>query len=95
MSQIGRTAVNKLGWLCGCALAGFGFVDLNKDTVTGLLIIGSISIFVSIAAKILGKPLRAEVESGNFTTEDAKKLLFKHPGVWLGVLASIIITFTV
>jgi uncharacterized membrane protein len=95
MSQIGKKAVNKLGWICGFGLSILGFVDLNKEPVTALLILASVVVFITVSAKLLGKPLRSEVESGNFTTEEAKALIVKHPGVWLGVLGSIIITFTV
>ncbi|MBA6231366.1 MULTISPECIES: hypothetical protein [unclassified Colwellia] len=95
MSQIGKKAVQKLGWVCGISLSILGFVDLNKEPVTGLIIIGSIVVFITVIATLLGKPLRSEVESGDFTTAEAKVLLFKHPGIWLGALGSIIITFTV
>ena len=95
MSQIGKNAVKKLGWVCGVSLSVLGFVDLNKDPITGILIIASIVIFITVVAKLLGKPLRSEVESGNFSTEEAKILMVKHPGIWLGALSSIIITFTV
>ena len=95
MSQIGKKAVNKLGWICGIGLSILGFVDLNKEPVTALLVIAFVVIFITVSAKLLGKPLRSEVEFGNFTTEEAKALILKHPGVWLGAIGSIIITFTV
>ncbi|RHW74534.1 hypothetical protein [Colwellia sp. RSH04] len=95
MSSIGTKAVKKLGWVCGLGLSIIGFVDLNKDPISGLIIIASIVICLTVIAKLLGKPLRSEIESGNFTTEEAKILIIKHPGVWLGAVASLIISFTV
>jgi len=95
MSQIGNKAVKKLGWVCGASLATLGFVDLDKEPVTGLVIIASIVIFITIVATVLGKPLRSEVESGKFSTEEAKMLMLKHPGIWLGAFGSLIISFIV
>ena len=95
MSVIGKKVVNKLAWVCGFAFLALGFVDLDNDPTLGFSIIASNVVFIFIVAKLLGKPLRTEIESGNFTTEEAKILMLKHPGVWLGLLGSIIINFTV
>jgi uncharacterized membrane protein len=93
MSEIVAKAVNKLGWVCFFSISILGFVDFDRDLLISLSLLVLAIITMSFSAHFIGKPLRAEFESGNATVEEVKKQLFKHPGLWLGIVLCLIITF--
>ena len=93
MNESVTKAVNKLGWICCFSISILGFVDLDRDLQFSLFIMILVIITLSISAHYIGKPLRAEFEAGDTSVEEVKKQLLKHPGLWLGLVAYVIIAF--
>jgi ABC-type Fe3+ transport system permease subunit len=93
MSESVIKAVNKLGWICFISISILGFVDFDRDILLSLSIMLLAIIIMSLSAHFIGKPLRAEFDTGNASVEDVKKRLLKHPGLWLGLVTCLIITF--
>jgi uncharacterized membrane protein len=94
MSQTVSKAVNKLGWISFFSISILGFVNFDRDVIVSLALLALSIIVMSLSAHFIGKPLRAEFETGRVSTEEVKKQLLKHPGLWLCLLFCFIVTFT-
>ena len=93
MNESVAKAVNKMGWICCFSISILGFVDLDRDLLFSLFVVILTIITLSLSAHFIGKPLRAEFEAGDVSVEEVKKQILKHPGIWLGLVAYVIIAF--